>query len=150
MSALQGSLGIDGVRPGGLAGIHATRSGAGGRGHPTPTPVDAALAKAKQTGDPVEIAGQTSETRKLSALPDGQFSFETSPVPVRVKRDGVFRDADLTLERTAEGGYASRMSVNGVTFGAGGDDELATMTKDGKSLTLTWPGASLPVPGPGG
>ncbi|GAA4306638.1 hypothetical protein GCM10023178_14760 [Actinomadura luteofluorescens] len=113
---------------------------------PTPTPVDAALAKAKQTGDPVEIAGQTSETRKLSALPDGQFSFETSPVPVRVKRDGVFRDADLTLERTAEGGYASRMSVNGVTFGAGGDDELATMTKDGKSLTLTWPGASLPAP----
>ncbi|MFI0366595.1 RICIN domain-containing protein [Actinomadura sp. 1N219] len=112
---------------------------------PAPTPMDAAAAKARQTGSQVEVAERTSETRKLTALPDGQFELETSPVPVRVKRDGVFHDADLTLERTA-GGYASRMSVNGVTFGAGGDDVLATMVKDGKSLTLTWPGARLPAP----
>ncbi|MEO3830280.1 RICIN domain-containing protein [Actinomadura sp. B10D3] len=113
---------------------------------PAQTPMDAALAKAEETGSPVEVAGRTSETRKLTALPDGQFSLETAPVPVRVERDGVFHDADLTLERTAEGRYASRMSVNGVTFGAGGDDVLATMTKDGKSLTLTWPGTRLPAP----
>lgn len=105
--------------------------------------MDAALAQAKETGSLVEVAGRTSETRKLTALPDGQFSLETAPVPVRVERDGVFHDADLTLERTAEGRYASRMSVNGVTFGAGGDDVLATMTKDGKSLTLTWPGTRV-------
>ena len=113
---------------------------------PALTPIDAASVKAKGTGSPVEVAGQTSETTKLTALPDGQFSLETAPVPVRVERDGVFHDADLTLERTAEGRYASRMSVNGVTFGAGGDDVLATMTKDGKSLTLTWPGTQLPAP----
>ncbi|MFI0406047.1 RICIN domain-containing protein [Actinomadura sp. 3N508] len=113
---------------------------------PAPAPLDAASAKARRTGGPVEVAERTSETRKLTALPDGQFELETAPVPVRVKRDGVFHDADLTLERTAGGGYASRMSVNGVTFGAGGDDVLATMTRDGKSLTLTWPGARLPAP----
>ncbi|WP_433336143.1 RICIN domain-containing protein [Spirillospora sp. CA-294931] len=113
---------------------------------PEPSPDVAASIKARQTGEPVEVAGQTTETTKLSAMPDGQFALETSPVPVRVKRDGVFRDADLTLERGTNGALASRASVNGVSFGPGGDDVLATMTKEGKSLTLTWPGAKLPAP----
>ncbi|GAA2638474.1 RICIN domain-containing protein [Actinomadura fulvescens] len=93
----------------------------------------------------MEVTEQASETTKLSALPDGQFQFETSPVPIRVKRNGTFHDADLTLQRTGAG-IASRMSVNGVSFGAGGNDVLATMTRDGKSLTLTWTGAKLPAP----
>jgi hypothetical protein len=111
----------------------------------TPTAEDTALAQAKVTGQPVEVAGRTSEMTKLSAMPDGQFELETAPVPVRVKRDGVFHEADLTLQHT-NGGIASRMSVNGVTFGAGGNAVLATMVKDGKSLTLTWPSGSLPQP----
>lgn len=112
---------------------------------PEPSAVDAALTKAKETGSPVEVAGRTSETTKTSALPDGTFEYETSPVPVRVKRDGVYQDADLTLQRS-DGGIASRMSVNGVTFGAGGDDVLATMTGDGGSLALTWAQGVLPEP----
>ncbi len=110
-----------------------------------PSPETAALAEARQTGQLVEVAGRTTETTKISAAPDGQFQAELSPVPVRVKRDGVFRDADLTLERQG-GQVASRMSVNGVSFGAGGDDVLAAMVRDGKSLTLTWPGGKLPAP----
>ncbi|GAA4127061.1 hypothetical protein GCM10022416_01390 [Actinomadura keratinilytica] len=125
--------------------VHAAAAPADGQ-TTSPSPEDAAVAQARNTGQPVEVKERTSETVKLSALPDGQLLLETSPVPVRVKRDGVFRDADLTLERRPTGDIASRMTVNGVSFGAGGDDVLATMTKGDKSLTLTWPGARLPAP----
>ncbi|MFD0851114.1 hypothetical protein ACFQ07_02710, partial [Actinomadura adrarensis] len=109
------------------------------------TPEEQALQQARDTGQPVDVAGRTSEMEKLTALPDGQLALETAPVPVRVNRDGAFHDADLALVRSG-GGIASRMSVNGVTFGLGGGDVLATMVKDGKSLTLTWPGGALPEP----
>ncbi|OLT34391.1 hypothetical protein BJF79_07435 [Actinomadura sp. CNU-125] len=112
---------------------------------PEPTAEELASQEAEESGSLVEVTERTSETIKLTAMPDGTFEYETSPVPVRVKRDGAFHDADLTLENSG-GSIASRMSVNGVTFGADGSDVLATMTRDGKSLTLTWGRGSLPEP----
>ncbi|SEG91402.1 Ricin-type beta-trefoil lectin domain-containing protein [Thermomonospora echinospora] len=92
------------------------------------------------------MAGRTSETDKLSATPQGTLLLETSPVPVRAKRGDTFQDVDLTLERRADGSIGPKVSAASVSFGGGGDRTLATMAADGKALTLTWPGQTLPEP----
>ncbi|WP_035919744.1 hypothetical protein, partial [Knoellia sinensis] len=62
------------------------------------------MGRAVETGAPVEVAELTDERTKVVADPEtGRFTAELNAFPVRVKRDGSWRDVDLTLERGADG-----------------------------------------------
>jgi hypothetical protein len=62
-----------------------------------------ALALAEQTGERVEIAGLTDEKTQHFANPDGTLTMETHAVPVRVRSEQGWVDADSTLVATGDG-----------------------------------------------
>ncbi|MFE6482469.1 LamG-like jellyroll fold domain-containing protein [Streptomyces sp. NPDC057757] len=107
-----------------------------------------AAAKAAETGERVEIAGERTEYTTTYANPDGvTFTLSQSAVPVRVQRtDGSWATPDATLERRADGTVGPRAAVTDVSFSGGGEGEDLVAVADGdRSLTVGWPGA-LPEP----
>ncbi|MFF3127581.1 LamG-like jellyroll fold domain-containing protein [Streptomyces sp. NPDC057908] len=107
-----------------------------------------ALAAAKESGERVEVVGQRSEQTTVFASPDGYtFMLQESAVPVRVsKAGGGWQDPDATLEKRADGSVAPKAAAPQIVFSGGGDKEpLARISRQGRSIELTWPGA-LPEP----
>ncbi|WP_460304503.1 RICIN domain-containing protein [Actinocorallia aurea] len=104
-----------------------------------------ASAEAKKSRKPVEVVQRTSQTRRLTALPSGEFKFEQSASPERVKRGGKWRDVDLTLVKRG-GRIQPKETAAPVTLSAGGADPFIEMSKGGKSLSLTPNVETLPAP----
>ncbi|MEE1813400.1 LamG domain-containing protein [Streptomyces sp. BE133] len=107
-----------------------------------------ALAAAKESGERVEVVGQRSEQTTVFASPDGYtFTLQESAVPVRVsKAGGGWQDPDATLEKRADGSVAPKAAAPQMVFSGGGDNEpLARISRQGRSIELTWPGV-LPEP----
>ncbi|MFF3394741.1 LamG-like jellyroll fold domain-containing protein [Streptomyces sp. NPDC002669] len=107
-----------------------------------------ALAAAKESGERVEVVGQRSEQTTVFANPDGYtFTLQESAVPVRVsKAGGGWQNPDATLEKRADGSVAPRAAAPQIVFSGGGDNEpLARISRQGRSIELTWPGV-LPEP----
>ncbi|MCH5676737.1 VCBS repeat-containing protein [Streptomyces gilvus] len=125
---------------GGALGLLPPAAGAAG----TADPERDALRLAAETGEPVEVLSERTETSETHALPNGNLRQTQHTLPVRVKREGVWTPVDTTLAETA-GRVSPKAAPGRVTFSAGGDDRLVTLTDQGGELTLTWP-ASLPVP----
>ncbi|MEU4445720.1 LamG-like jellyroll fold domain-containing protein [Actinosynnema sp. NPDC050801] len=110
------------------------------------TPAEStALTEAQRTGQPVAVVDEYTETSEVLANPDGTFTMRTHVQPVRVKRDGAWRDVDSTLTRTSDGGLAPVASPVGVTFSGGGTAPLVTMRDGDKQFALNWP-SPLPAP----
>lgn len=113
-----------------------------------PTSLDAqsrqALAEAQETGEPVEILGQRSETTQVFANPSGTFTEERYALPQWVRKGDKLVDIDPTLHATGSG-YETKATEVGVTFSGGGTGPMATVVRDGRSLAFSWPGA-LPSP----
>lgn len=112
-----------------------------------PAPLSAeekAFAKAKLTGDPVELTAERSSTSETHALPNGNMRRTQHTVPVRVKREGVWTPIDTTLTQVA-GRIAPRAASGRVTFSTGGSAPLVTLTDQGRELSLSWP---KPLPAP--
>jgi hypothetical protein len=108
----------------------------------------AAAVKAAATGEQVEVAGARTEYATTYANPDGStFTLDQSAVPVRVQEaDGSWAAPDATLEVRSDGSVGPKAAVADMTFSDGGDgSNLVTIAKDGRSLTLGWPGG-LPEP----
>ncbi|MEU4742212.1 SGNH hydrolase [Actinosynnema sp. NPDC023658] len=103
------------------------------------------MTEARRTGEPVAVVDAYTESSEVLANPEGTFTLRTHAQPVRVKRDGAWRDVDTTLTRTADGGLASVASPSGVTFSGGGTAPLVTMQEGDKRFALSWP-VPLPVP----
>jgi len=109
------------------------------------TAEDAASARAKATGEPVEVSSWTTETERVLANPSGTFTSELSAGPVRVrKRDG-WVPVNTTLRRESDGSVRPVAVVADIVLSAGGSMPLARVAKDGVSLSLSWRG-SLPAP----
>ncbi|WP_370412394.1 LamG-like jellyroll fold domain-containing protein [Streptomyces fradiae] len=107
-----------------------------------------ALAEAKKTGRRVEVQEGRSERTTTYANPDGfTFTLEESAVPVRVaKPGGGWQAPDATLERRADGSVGPKAASAAMTFSGGGkENPLVALTRNGRSLELSWPG-KLPVP----
>ncbi|MFC4591016.1 LamG domain-containing protein [Sphaerisporangium corydalis] len=107
-----------------------------------------ASGRAAETGEPVEVTSARTEFTTTYANPDGgSFRLEQSSVPVRVKgTDGAWVPPDDTLERHADGSVGPRAAAVRIAFSGGGDGaRLVTMTRDGRTLSLGWPG-TLPAP----
>ncbi|WMX47315.1 LamG domain-containing protein [Streptomyces roseicoloratus] len=107
-----------------------------------------ALVEAKKTGRRVEVQEGRSERTTMYANPDGfTFTLEESAVPVRVaKPGGGWQAPDATLERRTDGSVGPKAASAAMTFSGGGKEKpLVALTRNGRSLKLSWPGR-LPVP----
>ena len=105
-----------------------------------------AMGRAVASGSPVEVAELTDERTKVVADPEtGQFRAELNAFPVRVKREGAWRDIDLSLVRDENGTVQSREGYAAVTLSGGGSEPLVTLSGGGSDTGLAWDG-SLPEP----
>ncbi|MGW3130670.1 LamG domain-containing protein [Streptomyces sp. NPDC001123] len=87
-----------------------------------------------------------SETSEVFANPDGTFTQETNAAPVRAQLDdGVWAPIDTTLHADSDGSVRAAATTVQVSFSGGGNKQLVTVTKDGKSLDVAWP-STLPRP----
>ncbi|MFH0178311.1 hypothetical protein ACIA6D_45230, partial [Streptomyces cacaoi] len=107
-----------------------------------------ASAQAAATGKPVEVVSERTEYSTTYANPDGAtFNLKQSVVPVRVAQPGgAWATPDATLTRREDHRIAPKAAVAGVSFSGGGDGkDLVSITEDGHTLAVGWPG-SLPAP----
>ncbi|MER5218660.1 VCBS repeat-containing protein [Streptomyces sp. NPDC002838] len=103
-----------------------------------------ALQRAARTGEPVEVTSARTETSETHALPNGNLRHTQHTMPVRVKREGTWTSVDTTLAKVA-GRISPKAAPGRVTFSAGGDTRLVTLSDQGGELALTWPN-TLPEP----
>jgi hypothetical protein len=108
-----------------------------------PDQASAAVA-ARTLGRAVEVTGATDETTRRWANPDGTFTDELYAAPVRTRHGEAWVDIDTTLH-PADGAVRPVATMGDVRFSDGGDTALATVTKDGAGISLTWP-TPLPTP----
>lgn len=104
-----------------------------------------AAARAKASGERVELLGKRTETEQTFANPNGTFTLEQSNMPVRTRKDGQWVDLDPTLSTSPDGRVRPKATSLDMSFSGGGDDPLISMKSDGHELKLKWPGA-LPEP----
>ncbi|MBD0838877.1 FG-GAP-like repeat-containing protein [Streptomyces sp. TRM68416] len=88
---------------------------------------------------------QRTETDETFANPDGTFTVERALVPVRVRQNGRLVPVDTDLAARKDGRIAPKAAGMSVSFSGGGDGAFAHMVKDGREVSLTWPG-KLPEP----
>lgn len=100
---------------------------------------------AAKTGQRVEILDRREETAEVFANPDGTTTRRQYSTPVWTRYEGVWKKADTTIVQRGDGTVGPASPAFGITFSGGGTGPLATMTKNAKSLSLSWPTA-LPLP----
>ncbi|MFI7099664.1 LamG-like jellyroll fold domain-containing protein [Streptomyces sp. NPDC050161] len=111
-----------------------------------PLSEEEARAKAKRTGESVEIASLRSESSDVFATPEGDLEAREYLRPVRARVGGEWKPVDTDLAKTSDGMVAPKVTTTGIAFSGGGDDRpLVRMTKAGRALALSWPG-KLPAP----
>ncbi|MFJ6741160.1 hypothetical protein ACIQOU_19995 [Streptomyces sp. NPDC091279] len=134
------------LRPGDSGGLTAAEE----------TALAGAQRQAAATGRPVRVDALTTETATTTANPAGTVTYDSSLLPVRVRRAHRWIPVDATLTRNSEGTWSPRAAAEPLTLSGGGATPLATMTKGKASLALSWPrglptprvsGASLTYPG---
>ncbi|WP_457541440.1 FG-GAP-like repeat-containing protein [Streptomyces filamentosus] len=106
---------------------------------------DHALQQAASTGQPYEVVSRRTETSDTWAQPGGGFKVTEYGTPVRLWRDGGWVAADPTLQFAADGSVVTKATNVAVKFSGGGTAPLIQGSKDGRSLSLTWPN-TLPTP----
>ncbi|WP_206281774.1 VCBS repeat-containing protein [Streptomyces agglomeratus] len=104
-----------------------------------------ALAEAADTGQPVEVLSQRTEASQTFANPDGGFTEDTYAAPQWVRKDNKLVDIDTALVTNDDGTLSPKATEIGVRFSGGGTGALATVTRDGRSMSVGWPG-TLPKP----
>jgi hypothetical protein len=112
---------------------------------PRPVTAAAAATQAKATGKAVEVTSATSPTEQLLANPDGTFTTNLNPLPVRVKHAGTWMGLDPTLRHNLDGTYSPVASASRLVLSGGSTGPLATMNNANSQLSVSWPGA-LPTP----
>ncbi|MEU7909276.1 LamG-like jellyroll fold domain-containing protein [Actinoplanes sp. NPDC049118] len=105
----------------------------------------AAIQLAAGCGKPVAVDASRTEFSQVIAQPDGRLTFESSVVPERARRGSGWADVDLSLKPDSDGRLRPAVSVADVAFSADGTGPLATLTRAGRTMTMSWPG-KLPAP----
>ncbi|NJQ07030.1 LamG domain-containing protein [Streptomyces lonarensis] len=117
-------------------------------GHPASVPEStaeaAAVAAAEEAGEPVEVTELRGETREVMALPDGTLEAREYVTPVWSRTDGGWQRVDTDL-RPADEGLRPVAATVGLLLSAGGEGPLATLSRNGRDLAMSWP-APLPEP----
>ncbi|MFF6994959.1 DNRLRE domain-containing protein [Streptomyces sp. NPDC008313] len=144
------ALGAGTLPPAAAADVAATTASTEDGGAKKATPKGAvseaaASDAAAESGKPVEISPLRDERSQTFANPDGTFRFKEFVQPVRTRKDGKWIDIDTTLVERADGRLAPRASSTVMSISGGGDRTFATLTRDGTSMSVSWP-ANLPEP----
>lgn len=107
---------------------------------------DGALRAARDSGEPVEVSGLRTTTRRVFAEPSGVLRMEQSLRPRWVRQDDAWVGVDPTLRREPDGTVGPVASVLGLRFSGGGQERpLAEISDGGQSMAFNWPG-TLPEP----
>lgn len=106
---------------------------------------DSALSRAVSSGEPAELLSRRTETTQLFANPDGSFTQDTYTLPQFVRKSGSLVEIDTTLKANSDGSYSPKATEVGVQFSGGGNGPLATVMRDGRSMSWSWP---KPLPKP--
>ncbi|MFI7426348.1 LamG-like jellyroll fold domain-containing protein [Micromonospora sp. NPDC049836] len=107
---------------------------------------DSAASRMAQACDrTVEVSSRTSETNLTVANPDGSFTMRSTPVPVRARTPKGWAAIDVSLQRTADGGIAPKVTTVPLRLSGGGSGPLVSVGEPGARFSLTWP-AALPTP----
>ncbi|MFV2017825.1 hypothetical protein [Micromonospora sp. LOL_023] len=107
-----------------------------------------ALLAAHDSGQPVRVDGQTSETTEVWARPDGQLEALISADVVRVRRDGGWVPVDLRLHHATDGTVTPVAHPNDLRISGArpaGSHELAAVGHGTGRVAMSWTGA-LPEP----
>ncbi|WP_433366818.1 LamG-like jellyroll fold domain-containing protein [Actinoplanes sp. CA-142083] len=94
---------------------------------------------------PVTVESSQTEFSQVVAQPDGHLRLESAVEPQRARRGSGWADLDLALSRGGDGQLRPAVSVADVAFSGGGSGPLVTLTRAGRTVTMSWPG-NLPVP----
>jgi hypothetical protein len=106
-----------------------------------------AAALASAADQPVEVLADRTDYSQTFADPGGGFTFDESPVPVRVQQgDGSWVPVDTTLSVQPDGLVAPAAITTGLVLSGGGSGPLYTLTEGGNSVAVSWPDGPLPVP----
>ncbi|GIF18205.1 hypothetical protein BJ973_008832 [Actinoplanes tereljensis] len=105
----------------------------------------AAVTLAESCDQPVKVSASQTEFSQVVAQPDGSLRFESAAVPQRARHGDGWADIDLKLSPGADGLLRPAVATADVAFSSGGTGPMATLTRAGKTVTLTWPG-TLPRP----
>ncbi|MER7969131.1 FG-GAP-like repeat-containing protein [Streptomyces sp. NPDC096080] len=104
-----------------------------------------ALEKAAENGTPVEVLSRRTEASQVFANPSGTLTEERYATAQWARQGNRLVDIDTTLRQETDNTVAPRATTVGLKFSAGGDGPLATITRDGRSISLSWP---TPLPQP--
>lgn len=105
----------------------------------------AAEAMARACGNRVEVESERTEYSEIYVEPSGIRTFVTAIVPQRARRpDGTWGPIDTTLQQVGDQLVPAATAAD-VRFSNGGTGPFATLTREGHSLSLSWP-APLPKP----
>lgn len=105
----------------------------------------AAARRAGESGKRVEVLGRRTERSQTFANPDGTFTAKEFAEPVRTRKGRTWTGIDTTLVERPDGVLVPRATPTAVSISQGGSGPFATMARDGRKLSLSWPG-KLPVP----
>lgn len=109
------------------------------------TPESAALAEAAESDKPVEVLAKRTETSQVFANPSGTFTEDRYALAQWTRQGNKLVDIDPTLRASADGRVTTKATTVGVTFSGGGTGPMAVVTRDGRSMSLSWP-SPLPEP----
>ncbi|MFD5125709.1 FG-GAP-like repeat-containing protein [Streptomyces sp. NPDC058385] len=105
----------------------------------------AALAEAADTGEQVEVKSQRTEASQVFANPSGTLTEDRYAMAQWARKGDRLVDIDTTLQAGVDGEISPKATGVGLKFSGGGEGPLATITRDGRSISLAWPTA-LPKP----
>ncbi|MGW4824738.1 DNRLRE domain-containing protein [Streptomyces sp. NPDC004227] len=92
----------------------------------------------------IEVLSARTADSTTYALPSGEFQTEAYAGPVRVQRDGVWKDIDTSLSDTGDA-LEPQAATADITISNGGDTRLASVAKGRQSFGLGWQD-KLPAP----
>lgn len=105
----------------------------------------AASARAAASGQPVDVASETTPTQLVTAQPDGTFTMQVSAEPVRVKQGSAWVDVDTDLKTDPSGMVVPAAAAAGLAFSGGGSGALASIEDGSRRYTVQSP---WPLPRP--
>jgi hypothetical protein len=104
-----------------------------------------ALVRAAETGERQEIYARRTEASQVFADPEGGFVREDYAYPQWVRKDNQLVEIDPSLVVNDDGTLSPKAIEVTVVFSGGGDGPMASVTRDGRTVSLNWPG-ELPAP----
>lgn len=103
------------------------------------------LAQSVQSGVPVVVASQTTETSQVTAEPNGHFQLVANRGPVRAHTANGWQPIDTTIQVNADGTLSPKVTTSPVSLSGGGNKLLATIGTAQLGINTYWP-TTLPTP----